>query len=1051
MNPFSKKLITLLLGVCSCVFFHLHGQNVRFQHIGLKDGLSQSSGHCLLQDQQGFIWIGTEDGLNRYDGYTFQVYRHDKNDPHSISGNNITGLIQDKKGNIWITTRGGGLNKFDPILGRFTSFLKKSNIHIESGSPRMAGLAIDDNDIIWVGTERGLLQFDIANEKPIDFTTINGADEVIDVYINDIIKTHNGNIILGITGGIVKFNMAKQQFTKEEIKINNKPLSVSCLLEDSNGDLWIGGNTGLVFYEYDSGRQKIYTYDVNDDETLSDNQIVDIIETKDGNIWCTTASGINCLDRMKDVFIRYNEKTVGKEGLYGEYHHQIIQDRTGILWAATYNGGVNKIIFNTKGIDHVIPSEGISSSSSARNIWLMVKDKNDNLWCGTNDGLYAYNLKTNQSKVFKENKETTFNLILAVHIDAQGQLWAGYDGNLVVYDPKSLDGIWQNEKLSSFYLSRLQDENPFPNVTPSCFFEDRENGRMWVGTYGQGVYQVGLKGLPEKVTYKTFKNVKDKQLLPSNLINTIVVDSKGTLWFATDGGLCYWDEKKRTFIPFPFPLHDNRRGHLTVDVLYIDEDDIFWFGNQTGLYAYNLETDELLQYTTSDGLPNNKVYSIEADHKGNLWMGTNRGIAKFDKTIKQFSNYDEGDGMQSNEFNWNSSYLDESGNLYFGGINGLSVFHSDKMIGDRNQPEIVLTNFKVFNTDIEVNKTNRELGISLDDDILLTKDIAVTDTIRLSDKHRVFSFEFSALHYLNESRNMYRYVLEGFDDEWVETTANDRKATYTNLNPGTYRFKVMGANSDGLWNPNPKEVVVVIVPPFWQTIWFYVLVLLFSAAMVFVLLRSRIKQVRLKERNDYLNQQANEKSTMLREIHHRVKNNLQVVNSLLKLQARDINDDVVRDKLKEAQNRVITMANLHEQLYRSDDVANIEVSKHISLLINDLVATYALDKNIKLDIEIEEIPLTMEQLVPLGLVINELITNALKYAFVNASEGEIKVHLKRYGSDAFLLLIGDNGLGLDSNNIKEGLGSKLVNLFVKQLGGTIRRLNQKGTYFELKF
>ena len=1051
MNPFSKKLILLLLGVCSCVLFQLHGQNVRFQHIGLKHGLSQSSGHCLLQDQQGFIWIGTEDGLNRYDGYSFRVYRHDKNDLHSISGNNITGLVQDKRGIIWITTRGAGLNKFDPELGQFTSFLKRSNLRSEIGASRMVGLNIDNNDIIWVATEQGLLQFDAINETPIDYLNIDGADEVVDTYINDIIQTREGNMVIGVRDGIIRYNVTQKRFVKELIEINDRSISVSCLLEDRNGDLWIGGNAGLVFYDSRSGEQTTYTHDENNENSISDNQLVGLLESKDGNIWCTTASGINCYNRSSGVFKRFNENSPDITGLYGEYHHDIVQDKSGIIWVATYNGGVNKLTLNTKGIEHIIPSKGITESSSSKNMWLLVKDKYDNLWCGTNDGLYAYNIHTKQNRVFKENNKTTFNLILAVDIDSKGQLWAGYDGALTIYDPESIKGLWRNEKLNGLNLHELKSEKPLPDITSSCFYEDETNEVMWVGTYGQGVYQINLKGLPEELNFKIFKNEKEKQLLPSNLINSIVTDSKGTLWFATDGGLCYWDKQENTFVPFAFRLNGDHKEHLIIDVLHIDEEDIFWFGNQTGLYSYNHETDKLTHFTTSDGLPNNKVYSLEADKDGNLWMGTNRGVAKFDKTTKKFSNYDEGDGLQSNEFNWNSSYLDDSGNLYFGGINGLSVFHSDNMIGDQNQPEIVLTNFKVFNTDIEINKTNRELGVSLDDNILLTKDIAVTDTINLSDKHRVFSFEFSALHYLNESRNKYRYILEGFDDDWVETTANDRKATYTNLNPGTYRFKVMGANSDGLWNPNPKEVVVVIVPPFWQTMWFYILVFLFSGAMVFVLLRSRIKQVRLKERNDYLNQQANEKSTMLREIHHRVKNNLQVVNSLLKLQARDINDDVVREKLKEAQNRVITMANLHEQLYRSDDVANIEVSKHISLLINDLVSTYALNKNIKLDIEIEEIPLTMEQLVPLGLVINELITNALKYAFVDTKEGEIKVHLKRYGSSAFVLLIGDNGLGLDRNNIKEGLGSKLVNLFVKQLGGTIRRLAKKGTYFELKF
>ena len=482
-----------------------------------------------------------------------------------------------------------------------------------------------------------------------------------------------------------------------------------------------------------------------------------------------------------------------------------------------------------------------------------------------------------------------------------------------------------------------------------------------------------------------------------------------------------------------------------VDVFYIEDDNTIWVGNGEGLYEFNEKEDRYTSYSAIEGLPNNNVYGILGNGKKSLWISTNQGISVFNQQDKSFRNYDVNDGLQSNEFNWNSYYKDSENKLYFGGINGITAFNPNQLKIDPNIPDLAITRLRILNKPVLVGVTNKQLGISDDSNVILKKDISETDTIQLSHRHSVVSLEFAAIHYASPKKNQYKYMLSGFDKDWVYTNSDDRKVTYTNLDAGDYTFKVLGANSDGVWATNPKSLYIVITPPFWRTWWFLTLTALSFAALAIFVFKVVLRQQLLEKKDK-------EKTAMLKEIHHRVKNNLQVVNSLLKLQSRELEDERIVAMFKEAQNRVLSMALLHEKMYRSDDLEHLDVRDHISLLIEDLVKSYSLENKVSVTVDIDYIDIGLQTSVPLGLVINEIITNALKYAFPKEGKGNIKVVIKKKEERKFEMIIGDDGIGagpfLDE---KGGLGTKLIKAFTKQLRGGIERLDESGTVFKIIF
>jgi len=657
------------------------------------------------------------------------------------------------------------------------------------------------------------------------------------------------------------------------------------------------------------------------------------------------------------------------------------------------------------------------NNSSIREIYL---DEDSVLWIGGYGGLNKYDRKNNQFTNYIGNDPDVEYVgnIYSITPDAEDKniLWLGNEGG----------GLYKFRKdTESFRLI-----HPQKYVADVFSIVDDKKGNLWLGTwYGLFFFNKesetlipGIPGMEQKELYK-------------ELVNYIYQDREGMLWMATNFGLHRYDRSSVTLKKFIHdPTKNNSISYNSIKSIYEDKNGNLWVGtNGGGINKMDRKNETFVSYTTKDGLPNNVVYGILEDDQGFLWLSTNKGISKFDPVNVTFKNYTTEDGLQSNEFNTNSFYSSSAGELFFGGINGLNFFFPVEIKAYDYIPPIVITSFKIF--DESVPFENYVYGQKI---------------INLSYKENFISFEFSALDFTSPEQNKYAYKLEGFDENW-NYSGKRRYASYTNLEGGEYIFKVKGTNSDGIWNEVGIAVPIYVKPAYWKTIWFHALLGLGGLVSILIIFRVRLNQVKLETRKEYFRRQNEEKGAMLKEIHHRVKNNLQVVNSLLRFQSHEIKDEKVVAMFEEAQNRVISMALLHEKLYRSEDLKHIDIQEYFELLIKDLVKNYEIDKNINLDVKVEGVDIGIKTLVPLGLIINEIITNSLKYAFTERKKGEIKVHLRHLENLNYELIIGDDGVGISNGQITEGLGTELVQIFTEQLEGNIERLDVPGTQFRLVF
>ncbi|MGM0466844.1 MAG: histidine kinase dimerization/phosphoacceptor domain -containing protein, partial [Acidobacteriota bacterium] len=581
--------------------------------------------------------------------------------------------------------------------------------------------------------------------------------------------------------------------------------------------------------------------------------------------------------------------------------------------------------------------------------------------------------------------------------------------------------------------------------------------------------------------------------ISGNRVVSILKDSENYIWVGTGSGLNKFDPKSEKFICYKHNRSDHRS--LSNDrVLCVFEDSKGWIWAGTyggGLNKFNKRSGKFTHYKKEDGLPNNVVYGILEDGEGFLWLSTNRGIARFNPEKEIFRNFDVHDGLQSNEFNSGAYYKNTRGELFFGGINGFNVFYPENIHKGQYIPPVVFTDFQVSYRSVSVSE-------KVNGNLILTKSITETESIKISYKERIITFKFAALHFVTPEGNSFAYKMEGFDDHW-NYVGNKNLATYTNLPPDKYTFRVKASNPDGVWNDEGTAVGLTITPPFWQTWWFRGTAVLFLIFLVFAAYRIRTMDIRkrnkileeinielneqieerkkaerelkkthqelerkveertfeLREANKELEKSLKEKEVLLNEVHHRVKNNMQIISSLLRLQSRKIKDKKAFSVFQQSQNQIKSMALIHEKLYQSKSFSNIDFGSYIKKMIRHLVNIYhEKEVKIKLSIHTEEIYLDINRAIPLGLIINELVTNSLKYAFSQGEEGEIYVHMTKSGEGKHTLLAGDTGKGIQADKDvfdSETLGIQLVQDLVRQLNGTIELEKDKGLAFKIVF
>lgn len=861
-------LLSLFTGAALNSAGKLHAQNqpITFAHISLAQGLLQSSITCIRQDHKGYLWFGTWDGLNKYDGYEFTIYKHKAQEPKSLSDDNISAIYEDRAGVLWIGTLKGGLNKFDREQDQFTHFVHDPKNPYSLSQNRVVTIDEDHSGTLWIGTGGGLNRFDRGTERFTRFVSDpNNSNSLSHSHITAICADSTRNLLWIGTygGGLNQLNLTTGQFTRlVSDSTNLRTLShnqVTSIRQDHTGALWIGTTNGLnrldpAMLSFNAPEETAsflrFRNDPKNPNSLSSNNVQLIYEDSEHTLWVGTfGGGLNRFDQATGQFTRYLNDPKDPQSLSDNRVLAIYEDRTGTLWIGTNGGRLNKLDRSKERFLHFTDVPDNSIGLSHNRVWAICEDsRRTGLWIGTQNGLdgfapdfFSKKIMARPDSLFAEYKaksgfihfandpknpqSLSHNSVRVIHKDSyDAGLWIGTDGGgLNKFNP-------QTKKFTRF-LNDPQNANSLSHNSVRAIFEDH-TGALWIGTYGGGLNKFERDS---KQFTRFLNDPANPHSLSHNRVWTIYEDRNNTLWVGTSGGLDKLDRETGQFTHFVHdPANPQSLSHNAVFAIYEARapQDGMWIGTYGGgLNYFDRATGQFTRYTTKEGLANDVIYGILEDELGRLWMSTNYGLSCFDPQAKIFRNYDETDGLQGKEFNAGAFFKSTDGQMFFGGVNGLNVFYPSHFKKNSAAPPVVITAFKVFEKPLQLNRALDGLA-------------AVT----LSYRQNYFSFEFAALSYRNPEKNRYAHKLEGFDQDWIYSGSTRRYASYTNLDPGHYIFRVKGANDDGVWNENGARLAVTITPPWWRTGWAYMLYAIIFAMAVFTVDRIQRQRVIAQER-----------------------------------------------------------------------------------------------------------------------------------------------------------------------------------------------------------
>jgi ligand-binding sensor domain-containing protein/signal transduction histidine kinase/CheY-like chemotaxis protein/methylphosphotriester-DNA--protein-cysteine methyltransferase len=830
-----KKILILIN-----LLFTLHSLSfgqLSFDHLSVANGLSQSTVLSIFKDSRGYMWFGTRDRLNRYDARHIKIYNYNYKDTSSISCSDyIFTVFEDRDKNLWIGTV-KGLNRYLPESDSFERILNNPS------NPN----SLSDNDIycsyqdskgnIWFGSNNGLNMLRSSTSRKFTrfFKASANHPGLAGNQVYALFEDHLKNLWVGTTEGLTKMTLVNGKYTFQTFtssKSNPNGLdgnSVKSIIEDKHGNIWIGTETGgLNLFHPESATFTHFKHDPFNSNSISTNDIRKIVLDKTGKLWIGTMAGLNIFDPDNNRFTVYDHDVENRNSLSDNSIKDIYFDNNGTIWVGTMFGGVNIIHPNSIPFT-VYQSSKFKNSISGNIVSAITADSKQNLWIGTEgNGLNYYNKVNNTFKHYANHPGDALsiatNYVKALYKDKDDNLWIGlHQGGLELYQPGS----------DNFKQYRHDPSNPYSisSDVVSCILEDSRN-RFWVGT------SVGLNIFDKKT--QQFRNYANDPIgilrLSSIGIRCIYEDSKHNIWVGTTGGLNLLEANSAAFKWFKA----NERDDKSLKVGYINcikEDNYgnIWIGSfHGGLSRYDPHTQSFKTYTTQEGLPSDNVLTIQPGDGPFLWISTDNGLTRFNTQTEKFKRYTFKDGLPTNEFNYNSTFKDVKGDLYFGTYNGLVSFNPKQIKENDIAPNVVFSGLKLFNLPVKIgDKTN-----------LLKKDIGLTTDITFTHDQNVFSLDFTALNYDKPDRNQYMYKLDGFEKNW--NFVNTPTATYTNLPAGDYDFLVRGSNNDGLWSNVTTKLHIRILPPIWKTWWAYLIYIWLFTSVLYLVIRFFRRQARLE-------------------------------------------------------------------------------------------------------------------------------------------------------------------------------------------------------------
>lgn len=801
-------------------------QEGQFKHLTNDEGLSQNTVFSILKDSKGFMWFGTRDGLNRYDGYAFTVYRNDAHNPSSISSNIINDLLEDKQGNVWVaTTR--GLDKFDRKTNTFSHYAPDKNpIFVKDIFQDRAGN-------LWLSTWSGLYAF---NSKTSIFQAYKHSEKDSNSLFTDMVyrvaQDAAGDLWIANAAGLQRFNSQQKRFYHyQHNPKDDKSLAgniVRTVFVDKKNNVWVGtGGFGLDLYNRETNSFTHFIHDPTNHQSLNNNYLLCITEGIDGKLWVGTENGgISILDEQTDRFTHYEYDINNLASLNSNSVRCMYKDDIGNMWIGTWAGGVNFMPKLKAKFVHYQPIPGAVNSLSNKNVKTLFEDQNRKVWIGTDGG--GLNVLDRKTNVFSHYRQQPDNAGVA----------SDYLHCVVPIDEDTIAIGYHNEGFDLFSrktdkkLHFMLKERPLSSLflkTVFCIYKDHQ-ANLWLGTSGGGLYLFNR----QTRTFTSFEaDATDSTTISSNIIYSITADNAKNLWIATDNGLNYLNVKTGRFTRYQYDANDPKSlSNNIVNSVFQDSQNRIWVATGGGLNLLNKRTSDFTAYTERTGLPNNVIYGILEDRHGDLWLSSNKGIIRFNPKTTISRSYTTADGVQGNEFIRGAYYQNAQGEMFFGGVNGFNIFHPDSLQDNPFVPPVVLTGLQIFNNSVVSGVEGSPLQI----------DITESKEITLSHEQSVFTFTYAAMNFTQSENNQYAYKLEGFDQDW-NYVGTKRSATYTNLDPGDYTFMVKGSNNDGVWNEKATVMHIYVTPTWWQSKWFKFLIIAGLTMLVVGYYRYRLSSI----------------------------------------------------------------------------------------------------------------------------------------------------------------------------------------------------------------
>jgi ligand-binding sensor domain-containing protein len=1014
-----KRNISLIIFFLINTIIYPQFITIELDRYTINDGLSNNAVNAFIQTSDGYLWIATKDGLNRFDGQNFKIFKTDTKTKNALPENYIMSLYESKAGTLWVGTWGAGLCRYDKIYERFIVVDKNRN------NDYVQCINEDDDGNIWYGTENnGLKKFDIKKNKifPFDdfiaqklslptknimaiihdkrknlwiaslgggiicynykqnrlqqFLSGNNPDKLKSNFVWELVNETDSTLLIGTNTGVQRLNINSKKFSalNEISKENQRLLTnvISRILIDNFSRIWIGTyNYGGLFIidrkEYRPANMIHLQNEYGNPQSLICGKIRCLYKDKFGNIWIGTEDGLNKFPNQKK-FVRFKNLPYNKNGLSGNVVSSILEADNNILYVGYGGNGFDKIDLKNNSLKHFGYSSVSGLGLSDADVICMFNDKNNILWIGTgNGGLNKFNPVTERFKSFRHDRKNPYSInsewVQQILETSDGKLLVGTNDGIQIFDRSS-------ERFYNYQPVKKNNNNKLPPVfSVNSLFEDREKN-IWIGTWLNGLYRYD----PFRDTLINYLPDSKKNSISGNKISCIYQDEKGIIWIGT-------------------------------------------FNN--GLNKFDKQNDKFKHFKTSDGLPNDVVFGILEDKKSNLWFSTLKGLVKFNPETERFIVYEKEDGLVDNQFNWHAYFKNSKNEMYFGGKSGFVRFNPDSITVDDRKFPVVLTNFKVF-----------------DKEAPLPKSLPMTKEIILENYQNFFSIDFTALDLQPTHKHKFAYKLDGIDPDWVYSGFR-ATAFYTDIKHGKYKFSVKAMNSDGIWSPI-TSIFIQIKPAWWNTWWFRILLVIFVLVLLYIGYKIRMNQLLKIERIRF---------NIASDLHDEIGSNLSSISVdsqslILGNNLSGTEKELATDISKTAKETVDSMRDIIWFINPKNDLNEDIIFKMKQTTVKLLVGIdwdISVSEKVRLDL------FNLEVRRNIFLLYKEALTNVIKHS--HARKCRILID---ENSENFYLSVADDGIGFDDTEIKPSTGLRSMENRAKNIKAKLSVISKPNEGTEVK-